>query len=200
MTLPDSRIACDAAKNALNVAAHKAALRTEMLVARRALTDLQRKDAVEKIGSVLVDWITARAIKTLAVYSPLPGEPDLMITWATLSAAGIALALPVVITNNAPLAFVAWQPGDVMTRDAFGVAIPALPHRHVTPDALVVPCLGITPQRIRLGYGGGFYDRTLAVMPSVITIGIAFDCNRIYFTAQAHDVALQAVVTESGVF
>lgn len=200
MKLPDSRIACDAAINASKVAAYKMALRTEMLAVRRALTEPQRKDAVEKIGSGLADWITARAIKTLAVYSPIRGEPDLMTTWTALSAAGIALALPIVVAPDASLAFVAWQPGAAMMRDAFGVAIPALPHRHVIPDAIAVPCLGITPQRIRLGYGGGFYDRTLAQLQSVTSIGIAFDCNRIDFEAQAHDIALQAVVTESGVF
>jgi 5-formyltetrahydrofolate cyclo-ligase len=87
-----------------------------------------------------------------------------------------------------------------MMCDAFGVAIPALPHRHVIPDAIAVPCLGINSQRIRLGYGGGFYDRTLALLQSVITIGIAFDCNRVDFAAQPHDIALQAVITESGEF
>jgi 5-formyltetrahydrofolate cyclo-ligase len=85
MNLPDSRIACDAAINASKVAAHKAALRSEMLAARRALTDIERNDAVEKIGFGLADWVAARTIKTLAVYSPIRGEPDLMATWKTMS-------------------------------------------------------------------------------------------------------------------
>lgn len=200
MNLPDSRIACDAAINSLQVASHKAALRSEMLAARRALTTLQRNDAEEKIQSHVIHWVTTRAIQTLAVYSPIRSEPDLMAAWSTMSAAGIALALPVVVASDAPLRFVAWQPGEPMACDAFGVAVPALPHRHVTPDAIAVPCLGITPQRFRLGYGGGFYDRTLALLRAVPAIGITFDCNKTDFEAQAHDIALQVVITESGLF
>lgn len=200
MNPPDSRIACDAEINSLKIAARKTTLRSDMLAARKAMTATQRNDAVRKIESHLMHWITTHAIKTLAVYSPIRGEPNLMTTWSTLSATGIALALPIVVAADAPLGFVAWQPGEAMQRDAFGVAVPALPHRHVAPDAILVPCLGVTPQRIRLGYGGGFYDRTLALLTATASIGVAFDCNRIDFDAQPHDIALRSVITESGVY
>ena len=147
-----------------------------------------------------MNWVARCAIKTLAVYSPLRDEPDLTTTWVALAASGVALALPIIVANDAPLCFVAWQPGQPMVRDAYGVAIPALPHRSITPEALCIPCLGITPQRMRLGYGGGFYDRTLAVLPSVTSVGIAFDCCKTEFEAQTHDIALHVVITESTVF
>lgn len=186
--------------NSSCVTAHKMSLRSELLAARRALTDEQRSDAAEKIGLQVINWVARCAIKTLAVYSPLRDEPDLTATWSALAASGVALALPVVVANDAPLCFVAWQPGQAMVRDALGVAIPALPHRPIRPEALCIPCLGITPQRMRLGYGGGFYDRTLAALPSATAVGIAFDCCKTEFAAEAHDIALHAVITESTQF
>ncbi len=200
MNPPDSRIARDTAMNSSEVVALKSDLRARLLAARRAIPDAQRSDAVEKIGSQVIAWVKRNAIKTLAVYSPIRSEPDLTPVWLVLATGGITLALPTVIDNDAPLAFVMWQPAQTMVRDAFGVAIPAPPHRLITPEAMLIPCLGITPQRIRLGYGGGFYDRTLATLPSVLTVGIAFDCCTTDFVAQSHDIALRAVITESGMF
>jgi 5-formyltetrahydrofolate cyclo-ligase len=200
MTPSDSSIARDGAMNSADVAAHKTVLRAGLLTARNALTDSERNDATGRIGMHVLNWVSRGGVKTLAVYSPMRGEPDLKDTWRAVAAAGIELALPVVVAIDAPLNFVAWEPGQAMVRDGFGVKIPALPQRPVIPQAILIPCLGITPQRVRLGYGGGFYDRTLAALPMATAVGIAFDCCRTDFKAQAHDIALHTVITESGLF
>jgi 5,10-methenyltetrahydrofolate synthetase len=61
----------------------------------------------------------------------------------------------------------------------------------------LIPCAGFSPQRTRLGYGGGFYDRTLAVTPRPLAIGIAYQCLAASFAADPHDIALDAIITES---
>ena len=174
-------------------------LRSALLAARNALSHEARNTASRNIGIHVLTWVQRCDIKTLAVYSPIRGEPDLTATWSALAAAGIKLALPMVVAADTPLQFVEWTPGQPMMRDAFGVNIPVSPHRLVTPTTILIPCLGFTLERIRLGYGGGFYDRTLAALSSANTVGIAFDCGRVSFDAQAHDIALRAIITESGV-
>ena len=77
-----------------------------------------------------------------------------------------------------------------------GIAVPAPPRTVVQPQALLVPCVGFNADRIRLGYGGGFYDRTLENMPRPLTIGIGYACAQADFDAAPHDVALDMIVTE----
>jgi 5,10-methenyltetrahydrofolate synthetase len=110
----------------------------------------------------------------------------------------VRLALPVVVDKDAPLRFVNWTPGDAMLKDGFGVAIPAS-GEVVSPQALLIPCVGFNRQRLRLGYGGGFYDRTLAVDPRPTTVGIGYACGLVDFDGAAHDIALDMIFTETGI-
>lgn len=211
MNSSDSRIARDTAMTSVGMpsdisfaissdtAAHKRALRSSLLAARKALTPAIRDAAAAQIGRHLLDWISQRGVTSIAVYMPMRGEPDLTHTWSALAASGVKLCLPIVTARDAPLSFAVWQPDQSMARDCIGIAVPAPPHRPCVPQALVIPCLGITPQRFRLGYGGGFYDRTLAILPSVTTVGIAFDCCMTEFSHQSHDIAMHAVITERGI-
>jgi 5,10-methenyltetrahydrofolate synthetase len=95
-------------------------------------------------------------------------------------ALGARLLLPVVVQKDAALEFAEWRIGEAMVKDAMGVAVPAeLRLQAAYPPALLVPCLGFNPQGYRLGYGGGFYDRTLARHePRPQTLGIAYQCLR----------------------
>jgi 5,10-methenyltetrahydrofolate synthetase len=127
----------------------------------------------------------------------LSGEPDLSETYQMLAREGAALALPVVVQRHAALAFAAWTPGEAMVTDPMGVAVPADLRTVERPPALLVPCLGFNEERYRLGYGGGFYDRTLAAPPRPFTLGIAYACQQVRFGADEHDVPLDTVITEA---
>ncbi|MFI4940954.1 MAG: 5-formyltetrahydrofolate cyclo-ligase, partial [Burkholderiales bacterium] len=137
------------------------------------------------------------------VYCPLAHWVWAMDWWDTtveLAKRGVQLALPVVVNADAPLLFAKWTPGDALAPDARGlpmkVPMPAPPHVMVHPEALLIPCVGFNRQRIRLGYGGGLYDRTLAAVPRPLAIGIAYSSALETFSAAPHDIALDAMVTE----
>lgn len=176
--------------------AQKSALRRELLANRQAIPAEVRRAGDAAIGRHVLAWQQAHPVRSLGVYWPIRGEPDLRDCYAALSARGVGLALPVVVDKNAPLRFLAWKPGDAMAQDTFGVAIPAAGHE-VQPNALLIPCVGFNGQRFRLGYGGGFYDRTLACAGRPVTVGIGYACLRREFEADAHDVALDFIITET---
>ena len=178
----------------------KAALRKTLLAARLNLTEDQRRRWDGAIRAGVMAWWQATRPATLGVYWPLRGEPDLHPAYAELAALGVHLALPVVQEKDAALLFASWQPGEPMRQDAMGVAVPAQLHFVPCPQALLVPCLGVNPARFRLGYGGGFYDRTLETTPRPATLGVAYACMTAPFASDAHDIALDDIVTEAGLF
>lgn len=108
-------------------------------------------------------------------------------------------ALPVVVAPRAPLEFRLWRPGDALAEGVYGIPYPAAGEA-VVPDAVLVPMNGFDAQGWRLGYGGGFFDRTLASRsPPPLTIGVAFECARIESVRpQPYDVPMDWVVTERG--
>ena len=174
----------------------KALLRETLLQTRRVLTPAAAATAAKAIAEGVMGWWEMQRPASLGVYWPIRGEPDLRPLYAALHARGVQLALPMVDSAGLPLRFLAWIPGEAMHNDRFGVAAPAQ-QRTVQPPALLIPCVGFNSRRIRLGYGGGFYDRTLALPPRPLTLGIAYDCSAVEFDAEAHDIALDMVLTES---
>lgn len=194
-----SSIACDASDATPNP--DKAALRLALLAARRAIAADNRSEWDRELGRRVLAWAAAwrQALPdgVLGVYWPIRGEPDLRPVYAELAASGVALALPVVVGNDSPLCFLAWTPGENMDKDSFGVAVPAS-NVSAKPSALLVPCVGFNRRKLRLGYGGGFYDRTLALAPRPQAIGIAYSCGLAEFDGDPHDIALDAIITEAG--
>lgn len=176
---------------------NKADLRRTLLATRRAIPAATRAGWDAAIGARLMAWLEAHPVRRLGVYWPIHNEPDLRQAYAALAARGLRLALPVVVGRDAPLRFAAWTPGDPLAKDGSGVSIPAPPIDAVQPDALLVPCVGFNADHIRLGYGGGFYDRTLASAPRPLTLGIAYQCAAEIFEGDVHDIALDAIITES---
>lgn len=174
----------------------KATLRRKLLADRQAIAAEVRNAWDAALCAGLIVWSQAHPVTTLGVYWPIRGEPDLRPAYDTLTMRGVRLALPVVVENDAPLVFIEWKPGDAMIKDGYGVAIPA-EGNEVRPEALLIPCVGFNEQRYRLGYGGGFYDRTLAVSPHPLAIGIAYASALAAFEADAHDMPLDVIVTET---
>ncbi len=171
-------------------------LRRMLLQQRQALTPEQRIRHDAALGRRLLHWCELHPIDCLGVYWPIRGEPDLGKAYAELARHGLRLALPIVVGRDAPLSFAAWTPGQPMEEGAMKVPVPKAPHQLVSPDALLIPCVGFNSARVRLGYGGGFYDRTLAREPRPLAIGVAYQCTLAEFEAEAHDIALDAVLTE----
>jgi len=177
--------------------ARKTMLRRALLAARGALDPAVKAEWDGLIVARVVAWWRAHRAAALGVYWPLRGEPDLSAAYAELAELGVQLALPVVVARDAALGFSAWTPGEAMRKDSLGVAVPAVLRPMARPPALLVPCLGFNIQGYRLGYGGGFYDRTLEQAPRPLTLGIAYAMGAVVFDSDAHDVALDDIITEA---
>jgi 5-formyltetrahydrofolate cyclo-ligase len=174
-------------------------LRPQLLALRRNLTPEIRARHDALLCQHVLAWHAAHPVVRLGVYWPIRGEPDLQAAYAELTMRGVQLALPLVAAADAPLQFATWSPGDATVTGAMKVPIPVEPHTLIEPQALLIPCVGFNSERARLGYGGGFYDRTLARSPRPLAIGIAYQCTQAEFTADEHDIRLDAILTEASV-
>lgn len=174
----------------------KQALRQALRQARSAIDPATRVQWDATIGAQLLAWWRLRQFPAIGVYWPLAGEPDLRAAYAELADAGVRLALPVVLARDQALAFADWPPGEDMARDLMGMTVPARLRMVERPPALVIPCLGFSDEGYRVGYGGGFYDRTLAEGMRPATVGVAYSGQRAVFTPAPHDVALDVIFTE----
>ena len=176
----------------------KATLRAKLLAGRATLSEAQCETANAAIAAHVLNWWRQHPVTSLGVYWAMRREPDVRAAYATLTELGVQLALPVVDGADLPLRFIAWTPGDALRKDAMGVSVPLSQTRCVQPEGLLIPCLGFTATGLRLGYGGGFYDRTLAGEPRPLTVGIAYAAAEVSFAAEPFDVALERVITELG--
>jgi 5-formyltetrahydrofolate cyclo-ligase len=195
-----SRIPCappaQPASGPADAKSDKAVLRRALAASRAAIEPARKAEWDAAIGDHLLAWWRTQRVPALGVYWPLRGEADLSVAYSELARAGARLALPVVLARDAALGFADWQPGEAMVKDAMGVAVPADLRMVALPPALLVPCLGFNQDRYRLGYGGGYYDRTLEHPPRPFTVGIAYACLAAQFATGPHDVALDRIITE----
>ena len=174
----------------------KALLRSTLKARRNAIDPALKHTWDARIGARVLAWLQADPQALLGVYWPLAGEPDLLPAYGKMAAQGVRLALPVVIERDAALGFAEWLPGEETIADRMGVAVPKDLRMIARPPALLIPCLGFNDLGYRMGYGGGFYDRTLAPHPRPVTVGVAYACQLVAFDGDAHDVPLDRVITE----
>jgi len=156
-----------------------------------------RRNLSREIVARLAELIDARTYPTLGFYSPIRGEIDVRELARMNLAAGGQTALPVIVTKHAPVEFWQWHPGMGTARSVFDIPVPR--ERHLTnPDVLIVPLLGFDRAYFRLGYGGGYYDRTLAAAKRrPLAIGVASadaELHTIY--PQPHDIPRDMIVTD----
>mgnify|MGYP001217495972 FL=1 len=170
--------------------------RERLIAARLALPADTRAALSARLAERLDAEIGDVGGRMVSLYWPFRGEPDLRPWLASINARGGRTALPLVVEKGKSLVFRAYAPGDRLERGVWNIPVPAA-GEPVLPDIVISPVVGVDPQNYRLGYGGGFYDRTLAAMPfRPLVIGIGYDLQRIEtIHPQAHDIAMDRVVT-----
>ena len=183
-----------------DVARFRRAERERLITARIALGAAQRAELSRRIAEQLDGIPGAERRAVVSGWMPFRGEPDLRPWMARAAERGVAAALPVVEARGCPLRFRAWRPGEALQPGVWGIPVPA-DGEWVVPDVVLAPVVGFDPECYRLGYGGGFFDRTLAALsPRPRAIGIGFAIARIStIFPQPHDIPMAAVVTEDGV-
>jgi 5-formyltetrahydrofolate cyclo-ligase len=138
----------------------------------------------------------------VSAFSPLPDEFRIWPLLRRLAAEGHRLALPVMQGKGRPLLFRAWAPGDAMDRAVWGIPEPRADKPELEPEVLIVPLLAFDRRGWRLGYGGGFYDRTLALLrarKAIAAVGVGFDEQRVDAVPHLdYDQRLDWVLTPSG--
>jgi 5-formyltetrahydrofolate cyclo-ligase len=172
--------------------------RARLLALRQGLPAPDRRHWGEQIDAVLRALLAERP-GILGVYWPFRAEfdPRPVIDWVI--AAGRRVALPVVVDKKRPLEYRAWRPGEPLVDGVWNIPVPEK-RDIVTPAVVLAPLVGFDRARYRLGYGGGYFDRTLAALsPRPFAIGIGFELQQIdTIYPQPFDVPMNVIVTEAG--
>ncbi len=184
-------------------AADHAALRKKLVAARQALPDrLERAVALQQVLRV---WLVGRREVSIGAYWPIKGEFDplpALYRWTEGAPEGVIrrIGLPVAHRESGSLRFHVWYPGCETELDAYDIPKPK-GTEEFAPEMLIVPCLGFGPGGVRLGYGGGFFERTLsAIDPRPVTVGVSYTHGFLpLLRAGPKDWPLDAMLTEDGV-
>jgi 5,10-methenyltetrahydrofolate synthetase len=181
--------------------AWRRSLRARLVAQREATLDALRAGWAQRIDAHLDALLRELAPRMVGACWPWKAEFDQRPLCSRLRARGVLTALPVVLAPREPLLFRAWVDTTPLAQDRYGIPYPEHGD-YVDPDVLLVPMNAFDPQGYRLGYGGGFFDRTLAARaPRPLAIGIAFEQARVpTLHPQPHDLPMRWVVTERGAF
>lgn len=176
-------------------------LRQRLIAAREALPPTARARAGAAIHRALKDLLAGLPVTRVAFCWPFRGEFDARPLMKELIADGVRAALPVVAGAGQPLMFREWTPQSAMVDDRYGIHIPES-GRTLLPQLILMPVNAFDARGFRLGYGGGYFDRTLAgLRPAPLAIGVGFELARVEsIRPQNHDQRMDVVVTEAGVF
>ncbi len=178
----------------------RAAMRAELIARRQAMSAEARQAAGLRISLALLRALPQQAGMVVGFCWPHRGEYDPRPVLDGLRAQGLRNALPVIRREAEPMRFLRWEPGVAMEEGPFGIAIPK-GTEEVDPDVLLIPLVGFGDGGDRLGYGGGYFDRTLAARtPQPLAIGVGFEFAHMATTfPRNHDIPMDAVITEDAV-
>lgn len=176
-------------------------LRRQLIERRENLPDSLRVPASAAIHRHLACLLARLAPGCLAFCWPYRGEFDARPLMGEWLSAGRRAALPVVVGTGQAMVFREWRPESAMHADRYGIPVPTAGEA-VLPEVMLVPVNGFDAQGYRLGYGGGYFDRTLATLhPRPLTIGVGFEIARVdSIRPQALDARLDYLVTEAGIW
>lgn len=182
--------------------ATKAALRVEMRAHRAAIPPGERQAAAAAIAERGLAFAAIPPASIIGAFMPIGEEINPLPLCAHLRAMGHAIALPRMIGKGKPVEFRLHNPGDPLETTIWGIREPTTSAALVIPDVFLIPLLAFDAKGFRLGYGGGFYDRTLAATRAskeIVTIGLAFDAQRVDAVPVAdYDERLDWILTPSG--
>ena len=180
--------------------AWRKAERARLIEARMAMPIDAHKAAGLAISDCLLSHFPPESFSTLGCYWPFRREYDCIPLMKQVIAVGGRTALPVVLQKNHPLEFRPWTPQTKMEAGVWGILHPA-EGAPVQPAALLIPLVGFDAKGYRLGYGAGFYDRTIAIFDKPpLKIGVGFElCRMDTIHPQPHDIPMDFIVTEKGV-
>jgi 5-formyltetrahydrofolate cyclo-ligase len=181
--------------------AWRRAQRRRLVAARLAMADAARVARAGALEAALTARFPPGSVALLGGYWPIQGEFDPLPYLRRVLAAGGAVALPAAVSPDQPLEYRRWTPEARMEAGRWDIRHPA-EGPAVAPGALLIPLVGFDTAGHRLGYGGGYFDRTLAAMtPRPLAIGVGFEAGRVDDLApRAHDQPMDVIVTEVGVF
>ncbi len=187
----------------VEISSQKKALRKKLLSRRAALSQAQPQ-AAQEAARICLSLLTLDTDLVIAAYHPIGTELHTEFLLKSLWYKGIRCALPRVGDAAGPLTFHLYQQGDRLEDSAFGVAEPLASAAVMDPDVIIVPLLGFDKDGFRLGYGGGFYDRTLSGLrrrKRIVAIGYGFAGQEVAeIPREDHDEPLDAIVTDQGAF
>jgi 5-formyltetrahydrofolate cyclo-ligase len=187
----------------LSVSEQKQKLRVEMR-AKRSVDIQKNPNASSRLASLLTADLKVEEGWVVSAYHPFRDEMDPGPAMEKLRALGARTALPVLTKKGEPLMFRLWEPGDPMILNGMGIMEPLDTAPLTDPDMLLVPLLAFDRAHNRLGYGGGFYDRTLAglrVRKTILAIGIGYACQEVpEVPTEPWDGRLDRIATEAHLF
>ncbi len=184
----------------MNIAAKKQAARTAAMAVRKRAHEANT-GAGEAAAQHVLAWLeTQPKLHTISGYMPIHSELDILPAMQALHEKGYALCVPVIIGKAMPLKFSAWTPNTKMVKGAFGAMMPEN-NQWLRPELLLCPMLAFDDTCHRMGYGGGFYDRTIAALMPVRTLGFAYAAQHVgTLPTEPTDMPLEGVITENGLF
>jgi 5-formyltetrahydrofolate cyclo-ligase len=178
----------------------KAALRQKARTARAAILNSSRADAARAVAQHFFDAVPLASGEIVAGYWRIKDEMDCQPILIRLMDSFQPVCLPVVLGDEQPLELRLWEQGAPLYEAGFGTLAPSELAPQVEPDVIIMPLLGFDKRGTRLGYGGGYYDRTLDRLgkrPRLV--GIAFAAQELdTIPRESHDVPLDVIVTEHG--
>ncbi len=174
----------------------KKELRKSLLNLRDSIPDNLKIDSDKKISKSLSKFIS-NLDGPISFYWPMKNEFDpthIILNW--LLKGKRCAALPVIVKKNSPMKFLNWNSNTVLYKGIFNLPVPPISAPEVKPSIIIIPCVGFDSNNYRLGYGGGYYDRTLVNFKDAKKIGVCYEACRVKnLEKDEHDIPMDFVIS-----